>query len=264
MDASRDRTYPCNRVRGACGQRSACRIGPELYRMEQRNAHRAQLQGQCRRAAEDAACRLGFDPFFGGRHAGGEPEPHHDGAVDRSRSAGQELLRTGTSRYIVLGVPARNAQTGQTNTIIVGGLSPEGAGAYGVYLTATTAKLERTVSGEAEGYARVQESWKFSAASGERIELTVTYRRGPVTKAHVDSVVRSGLRPDFQRTYRIDQAIDVLRSATTPDRVEALSFHADRSEAGGAVRRHRNAAGCERDSLLRARHFDSVRHRRLP
>jgi hypothetical protein len=135
-------------------------------------------------------------------------------------------VRTGTSRYMVLGVPARNAQTGQTNTIIVGGLSPEGAGAYGVYLTATTAKLERTVSGEAEGYARVRESWEFSAASGERIELEVTYRRGPVTKAHVDSVVRSGIRPDFQRTYRIDQATDVLRSATTPDRVESLSFHA--------------------------------------
>ena len=135
-------------------------------------------------------------------------------------------VRSGTSRYMVLGVPARNAQSGQSNTIIVGGLSPEGAGAYGVYLTATTATLERTVTGEAEGYARVQESWEFGAASGERVELKVAYRRGPVTKAHVDSVVRSGIRPEFQRTYRIDQATDVLRSATSPDRVEALSFRA--------------------------------------
>jgi hypothetical protein len=135
-------------------------------------------------------------------------------------------LRTGTSRYLVLGVPARNAQTGQSNTVIVGGLSPEGAGAYGVYLTATTAALERTVSGEAEGYPRVQETWQFAAASGERIELRVTYRRGPVTKAHVDTVVRSALRPEFQRTYRIEQATDVLRSANTPDRVEQLSFRA--------------------------------------
>lgn len=135
-------------------------------------------------------------------------------------------LRTGTSRYLVLGAPARNMQTGQSNTIIVGGLSPEGAGAYGVYLTATTARLERTVSGEAEGHARVQEAWAFAAASGERIDLRITYRRGPVTKAHVDSVVRSALKPEFQRTYRIDQATDVLRSASTPDRVEQLSFRA--------------------------------------
>ncbi|MGE3958520.1 MAG: hypothetical protein AB7H96_17550 [Vicinamibacterales bacterium] len=135
-------------------------------------------------------------------------------------------LRTGTSRYMVFGVPARNTQTGQTNTIIISGISPEGAGAYGVYLQATTAALERTVTGEAEGHARVQETWSFAAASGERVDLRLTYRRGPVTKAHVDSVVRSGARPEFQRTYRIDQASDAVRSASTPDRVEQLSFKA--------------------------------------
>ena len=135
-------------------------------------------------------------------------------------------VRSGSSRYVVLGVPAKNTQTGQTNTIIVGGLSPEGAGAYGVYLTATAAHLERTTSGEAEGAARVQEAWEFSAASGERIDLRLTYRRGTATKAHVDSVVRSAITPEFQRTYRIDQATDVLRSASTPDRVEQLTFRA--------------------------------------
>ncbi len=87
-------------------------------------------------------------------------------------------LRTGSSRYMVLGVPVRNTQTGQTNTMIAGGLSPEGAGAYGVYLTATTATVERTVSGEAETHAKVQEAWTFAAASGERVELRVR-KTGP-------------------------------------------------------------------------------------
>jgi len=132
-------------------------------------------------------------------------------------------LRSGTSRYFVLGAPARNPQTGQSNTIIIGGMSPEGPGAYGVYLTATTASLERTVSGDAEAQARVQESWQFAAASGERLELRVAYRRGAATKAHVETVVRSAVKPEFQRTYRIDQVADVVRSATTPDRVEQVS-----------------------------------------
>lgn len=135
-------------------------------------------------------------------------------------------LRSGTSRYMVLGVPVRNTQTGQTNTMIAGGLSPEGAGAYGVYLTATTATVERTVSGEAEAHARVQEAWTFAAASGERVELRVSYRRGPVAKAHAEQVLRSAKTPAFQRTYRIDQAADVVRSASTPDRVDQLSFRA--------------------------------------
>lgn len=135
-------------------------------------------------------------------------------------------VRSGTARYLVLGAPARNAQTGQTNTVIVGGMSVEGAGAYDVYVTANTARLERSVVGEGDAQARVQESWQFTAASGERIELQLAYRRGVATRAHVDSVLRSAKHPEFQRTYRIDQATDVVRSASTPDRVEQLTFRA--------------------------------------
>lgn len=35
------------------------------------------------------------------------------------------VIRSGTSRYVVLAIPARNA-AGESNTIIVGGLSPKG------------------------------------------------------------------------------------------------------------------------------------------
>lgn len=135
-------------------------------------------------------------------------------------------LRTGTSRYMVLGVPARNAETGQTNTLIVSGLSPEGAGAYDVYVTATTAKVERSVGGQGEGYASVRESWEFAAASGERVAVSATYMRGTVAKSHAETVVRSARHPEFQRTYRIDQAVDVLRSATSQNRVEQFQFRA--------------------------------------
>lgn len=135
-------------------------------------------------------------------------------------------LRTGTSRYMVLGAPARNAQTGQANTLIISGVSPEGAGAYGVYLTAATATLERTTSGEAETPADVREAWTFVATTGERVELRVAYTRGATTKSHADTVVRSGRRPEFQRTYHIDQATDVVRSANAADRVRQLSFNA--------------------------------------
>lgn len=135
-------------------------------------------------------------------------------------------VRTGTSRYMVLGVPARNAATGQTNTLIISGLSPEGAGAYDVYLTATTARLDRSVSGQGEGYASVRESWEFAAASGEHVLLSATYMRGTVAKSHAETVVRSARHPEFQRTYRIDQTVDVLRSATTQNRVEQLQFRA--------------------------------------
>ena len=41
-----------------------------------------------------------------------------------------------------------------------------------------------------------------------------------------ETKIRSAKRPEFTRTYRIDQAADVLRSASTADRIESLTFRA--------------------------------------
>jgi hypothetical protein len=134
-------------------------------------------------------------------------------------------LRTGTSRYVVLAIPARNA-AGEANTIVVGGLSPGGAGAYDAYLTTTVARVERTSSAQNEEAGQATEHWEFTAASGERLELRLAFRRATPVKSHAEAKLRSAARPDFTRTYRIDQATDVLRSAASADRITDLSFRA--------------------------------------
>jgi hypothetical protein len=136
-----------------------------------------------------------------------------------------KVFRTGTSRYIVFAVPARNA-AGEVNTVIVSGLSPEGPGAYGANLTATVSKVTRSSTAQAEDGGRAEEQWEFAAASGERIELQVAFRRAPAVKSHAESKIRSARDPQLTRTYQIDQAADVVRSASTPDRVESLKFRA--------------------------------------
>ena len=136
-----------------------------------------------------------------------------------------KAFRTGTSRYIVFSVPARNA-SGEANTVIVRGLSPEGPGAYGVNLTAVVSTVTRSATAQAEEGGRTEESWRFAAASGERIELQVAFRRAPAVKTHAETRLRSALHPELTRTYKIDQAADVVRSAATPDRVESLTFRA--------------------------------------
>ena len=133
--------------------------------------------------------------------------------------------RAGASRYIVLVAPARNG-AGETNAILVSGLSPEGAGAYGVNLTATVSTVTRSLSAQGEQSGRAEEHWEFAAASGERIDLRVAYRRAPGVKSHVETKLRSAVRPEYTRTYRVDQAADVVRSAATADRVETLTFSA--------------------------------------
>jgi hypothetical protein len=134
-------------------------------------------------------------------------------------------FRTGTSRYIVFVVPARNA-AGEANRVVVTGLSPEGAGAYGVNLTAAVSTVTRSSTAQAEEGGRAEEHWEFAAASGERIDLRVAYRRARPVKSHAEMKLRSARRPEFTRTYKVDQAADVVRSASTPDRVESLTFRA--------------------------------------
>jgi hypothetical protein len=136
-------------------------------------------------------------------------------------------VRTGMTRYVVLSVAAEEAASGRTGTLIVAGISPEGAGAYGVYQTATTARVERSSSGEAEDGGQAQESWEFAAVNGDRLSLRVRYRRARPTRATSVATLRSGARPDFTRTYRINQATDVLRGANaTADRVDEIEFRA--------------------------------------
>ncbi len=134
-------------------------------------------------------------------------------------------LRSGTSRYLVLAIPARNDK-GEANTVIVGGLSPEGSGAYGVYVTTVVARVARTASAQGEEAGQATEHWEFATASGERVDLNMSYRRATPVKSHVETKVRSGKHPEFTRTYRVDQATDVLRSAASADRIADLTFSA--------------------------------------
>ena len=102
----------------------------------------------------------------------------------------------------------RNTQTGQTNTMIAGGLSPEGAGAYGVYLTATTATVERTVSGEAETAA-----WDLR----ESMAKALTVR--PEVRAAAATISRRGfpsrrIRPISRSSSGTGCAIACSRSST--------------------------------------------------
>jgi len=135
-------------------------------------------------------------------------------------------IGTGSIRYFVVTTSARNAE-GKSGTFAIGGISPDAPGSYDVYLPATTASVERTTEAKGVESERVKETWEFSAASGVKVSLALQYRRGRLTKTHNEVVVRSGRNPDFQRTYLIDQASEVLRNATsTDDRIEAISFKA--------------------------------------
>jgi hypothetical protein len=134
-------------------------------------------------------------------------------------------VRTGTSRYMVMSVQARNASGEQVGTMIVNGISPEGLGAYEVYQPAVVARVERTSSGQAEESGHTDETWELAAESGDSVTLNLRYRKATAVRRQSEVVIRSGRRPEFTRTYHIDQASDVLGLPDAPDsRIEQLSF----------------------------------------
>jgi hypothetical protein len=142
-------------------------------------------------------------------------------------------LKTGSSRYTVLTVPAKNVQSGQVSTMAIMGISPEGAGAYGVYETATISRVERTTEGAGEENGRARERWEFASSAGNRIAVTLAYRRGPATRARAETRIRSAKTPDFTRTYRIEQATDLVRSAVTNvNRLDEWTFEASGPRLG--------------------------------
>lgn len=131
---------------------------------------------------------------------------------------------TGSSRYMVMSVQARSTD-GDSSTLIINGISPEGAGSYEVYQPATTARAERAIVGQAEQSRRVQEIWQMVSSSGDSVSLTLVYQQAiPVRRAST-IVIRSGKNTDFTRTYKIDQVNDVLGVPDAPNsRIEAMNL----------------------------------------
>jgi hypothetical protein len=138
-----------------------------------------------------------------------------------------QQVRTGTTRYMVMSVQARRGPSGPSGTMIVAGISPEGAGAYGVYQSATVARVERTSTGQAEDSGQAEEAWELASAGGDRVTLRLRYRRAVPVRRQSTSTIRSGRRPEFTRTYRVDQASDALGvPGEAGGRIEAVSFTA--------------------------------------
>ena len=136
----------------------------------------------------------------------------------------------GSNRLVYLAVPVKDP-SGMNSQLVIGGLSEDAAdapGPFGVYLPASTHKMQRSTSSGAGPIVDAQD-WDFAAATGERIGMQIRYERGVANKANpADVRFYSGKNPSFYQISRQEQVLDILRNATTnpPDRVKEFSFKA--------------------------------------
>ncbi len=136
----------------------------------------------------------------------------------------------GSSILVYLTVPATTPD-GDNVQLVVGGITDDAAdapGPFGVYLPGTVHTLRRTTSSGSGPVVETQD-WSFAAASGEHLELHVTFERGVGNRgAARDTRFYSANDPSHYEISRQQQVLDILRNVTTgpPDRVREFSFTA--------------------------------------
>ncbi len=137
-------------------------------------------------------------------------------------------LGKGSNRLVYLVAPVKDP-SGAAVQLVIGGLTEDpgdAPGPFGVYLAAPTHTMERTTSSKT-GPILESQDWVFAAASGERLELHITYERGMGNKGNpADTRFYSAKNPSFYQISRQEQVLDVMRNVTTnpPDRVKSFSF----------------------------------------
>jgi hypothetical protein len=158
--------------------------------------------------------------------------------IDRGDITGPDNkpLGRGSNQLVYLAIPIKQPSTGTVGQMIIGGITADPAdapGPFGVYLPASAHRMERkTVAGAAP--TLTEEHWEFAAASGERMEVHLTYERRGAPKATADVKFFSAKDPATYQIFKYERGLDIMRNATVNvgDRVKEFSYKASGGRIG--------------------------------
>jgi len=135
----------------------------------------------------------------------------------------------GSNRLAYLVAPVKNS-AGEAVQLVIGGLTEDptdAPGPFSNYLLASTHDMNWSTKSGGAGPIMETQDWVFAAASGERLEMHITYQRGAAARRPVaDTKFYSARNPAFYQISRQEQVLDILRNVTTTpeDRVKSFSF----------------------------------------
>lgn len=136
--------------------------------------------------------------------------------------------------YVVVGVLAKNLQSGVSTFMVVSGFIPptqSAPGPYGAYSNAKVSMSKQVKTDDAS--SNRSESWSFVTDSGERLNFSTEFQLGVGIKSHIEPRVYSGIKPDFYRIYKVDQTSDTVHSAAPEGKkAKSVSFSANGPQLG--------------------------------
>src|SRR5678815_1469040 len=111
----------------------------------------------------------------------------------------------GSNRLAYLVAPVKNP-AGENVQLVIGGLTEDptdAPGPFGNYLLAKTHDMNWTTKSGGSGPIVETQDWVFAAASGERLEMHITYQRGAAAKRNTaDTRFYSAKNPTFYQISR--------------------------------------------------------------
>ena len=157
--------------------------------------------------------------------------------VDRIDINAQDGAPHGTNKFVYLASPIRKTGGEAAGQMVIDGITadPKDApGPLGVYQAASDFRVDRSSHSVPGGPIQNEETWSFTAANGEHMELHLTYERGVARKVSSETKFYSATNPDTYQIWKIDQGLDIMRNATVqvPDKVKSLDLKASGGKVG--------------------------------
>jgi hypothetical protein len=157
--------------------------------------------------------------------------------VDRVDINAQDGAPRGTNKFVYLASPIQKTSGDVASQMVIDGITadPKDApGPFGVYQAASDFRVDRSSHSVPGGPIQNEETWSFTAANGEHMELHLTYERGVARKVSSETKFYSAAAPDTYQIWKIDQGLDIMRNATVqvPDKVKSLDLKASGGKVG--------------------------------
>ncbi len=157
--------------------------------------------------------------------------------VDRIDINAQDGAPRGSNKFVYLASPIKKTGGEIAGQMVIDGITTDAkdaAGPFGVYQAASDFRVDRSSHAVPGGPIQNDETWSFTAANGEHMELHLTYERGVARKVSSETKFYSAANPDTYQIWKIDQGLDIMRNATVqvPDKVKSLDLKASGGKVG--------------------------------
>ncbi len=141
-----------------------------------------------------------------------------------------------SSCKVVFAVPARNTQTNEVATLVIGGFSGSPSTVPGPYKNFEFAPIQRVYAQKSTDSkaATVEDAWDVGEPDKPLITFHIQYQQGFPFRNKSEQKVYSAKEPGFFRIYRIDSATEMVRSVPMKvDRIQDYRLRVTAPELSG-------------------------------